>query len=225
MVDTWTPAYLTGYPAVVEQHGVRLSQLIGRRLTAVWLLWADERGEAEPWFCDAPVLLDFGGEQVEIDHCCSERLSITWNTIDPADASRWCAADVPPSPEGYGPLRWRRDVVDRLTALEGATLVDLELWVPVGDTPEQRRQPVQLDEASVWPSFRFADRRLTVMNTGDENGLRFGARYRDVEAVPLRPGVPPTLVRCRVPPVADPRLPSVWTDPEGLNGWSAAPRG
>lgn len=217
-MDSWDPAYLTGYPAVVERHGARLSQLVGRRLTAAWLLWAEADADV-PWFCDAPVVLDFEGEQVELDHRGGTELSITWNAIDRADASRWCAADEGPPAAGFGALRWRRRVVPQLAALEGSTLDDIQLWVPLGDTSDERRRPLQLAHESIWPSFGFAHQRLTVINAGDQNGLRFGSRYRDIVSLPVLPDVDATQVSSEVPLVGDPALPSVWHDLEGVNGW------
>ncbi len=47
-----------------------LAALVGRRLSAVWLVW--DRDD-DTWFADAPVLLGFEGEQVELCHQCSLR--------------------------------------------------------------------------------------------------------------------------------------------------------
>ncbi|XVS65101.1 hypothetical protein ACQPYE_03270 [Actinosynnema sp. CA-299493] len=47
------------------RHAARMRALVGRRLTDAWLVWDLERDE---WWADCPVLLDFDGERIEINH-------------------------------------------------------------------------------------------------------------------------------------------------------------
>jgi hypothetical protein len=70
----YQPRWLNGRRAVTVAHGRRLHALIGRRLTHSWLAW--ERND-DQWFADCPVLLDFDGMQVEINHQKFDDLSIT----------------------------------------------------------------------------------------------------------------------------------------------------
>ncbi|MET9578859.1 hypothetical protein ABZY30_25385 [Streptomyces massasporeus] len=65
--------------------------LIGRPLTRVRLVRDVQDDE---WFSDCPVLFDFTGEQVEINHQKFDDLSITWNTVDPRQPVRWADFDL-----------------------------------------------------------------------------------------------------------------------------------
>ena len=60
--------------------------LEGRKLTRALLVWdLDE----DVWFSDGLILLDFEGEQVEIVHQKFDEISMTWNTVDPAQPLDW----------------------------------------------------------------------------------------------------------------------------------------
>jgi len=72
----------------------------------VWDLQDDE------WFCDCPVLFDFDGEQVEINHQKFDDLSVTWNTIDTRRPVQW--------PDFR--LRWRPEPLSGLLSLRGLSL-------------------------------------------------------------------------------------------------------
>ncbi|WP_205302879.1 hypothetical protein [Nonomuraea montanisoli] len=64
-IPGYRPEWLSGRSAISTTHGARLGRLVGRRLTRALLVWdLDE----DKWFADCPVLLDFEGEQVEINH-------------------------------------------------------------------------------------------------------------------------------------------------------------
>jgi len=95
-IESYRPRWLTGRNAVMAAEGERLRALIGRTLTRTWLVWDLQDNE---WFPDCPVLLDFDGEQVEINHHKFDDLSITWNTIDPHKPVLWPDFD----------LQWRHD--------------------------------------------------------------------------------------------------------------------
>ena len=151
-IDGYRPHWLNDRAAVLAGHGERLRALIGRPLTRTWLVW-DVQDEV--WFPDCPVLLDFAGVQVEVNHQKFDDLSISWNTIHPHRPVRWPDFD----------LRWRADPLPELRALRGRTLRDLELLAWAGD---------DLARGTLALSFRFPDARLTVVNALDENGLAFG---------------------------------------------------
>ena len=114
----------------------------------VWDLRDDE------WFSDCPVLFDFDGEQIEINHQKFDDLSLTWNSIDPTRPVRWPDFD----------LEWRPDPLPELRALRGRCLTGVELleW-------ETR----DLAQGNVDVSFVFEAGRATVFNALDENGLSF----------------------------------------------------
>ncbi|MFE6306401.1 hypothetical protein [Nocardiopsis sp. NPDC057823] len=143
-IGGYRPRWVVG-AAAVGAYGDRLRALAGRRLTRTWLVWDVEGDE---WFADCPVLLDFEGEQVEVDHARLDDLSITWNTVDPAAPVRWpgftlCRRpDAHPAPNG---LRGRE--------LRGVDLLERKGCVDV--------------------RFRFDGGDLTVLNALDENELRF----------------------------------------------------
>jgi hypothetical protein len=91
------PMWLAGLDTIRRAHGERLARLVGRRLTAVDLVYVAEDGS---WFADTPMVLDFAGECVEICHRKFADLSITWNTIDrSAPIVGWEDSDFSP--------RWR----------------------------------------------------------------------------------------------------------------------
>ncbi|MEU5536959.1 hypothetical protein [Streptomyces sp. NPDC020362] len=116
----------------------------------VWDLQDDE------WFCDCPVLFDFDGEQVEINHHKLDELSVTWNTIDPARPVRWPGFD----------LQWRSEPLPELQALRGLALKDTELLEWMGR---------DVAHGNVDVGFAFETGRVTVFNSLDENGLSFDA--------------------------------------------------
>ncbi|MFI6874538.1 hypothetical protein ACIBL6_13945 [Streptomyces sp. NPDC050400] len=158
-IADYRPEWRSGYSAVLESSGVRLRRLISRPLTHAWLVW-DLRDDE--WFTDCPVLLDFDGEQVEVNHFKFDDLSITWNTISPHKPVRW---------PGFG-LQWRHDMRPDLCALQGQLLQDIELLEWAGD---------DLARDTVAVSFAFPETSLTIFNALDENGLAIGLpdlRYR-----------------------------------------------
>jgi hypothetical protein len=172
-VAGYQPRWLNGRRAVAAAHGRRLGALVGRRLARVWLVW--DRG-ADEWFADGPVLLDFGGEQVEVNHQKFSDLSITWNTIDPVGQATWSTGDDG-DPEAYTfHLGWRHDTLPELVVLEGQRLTAVELleWAD-GDVAD----------GMVAVSFVFADERVTISNALDENDLQLGTPYHGYRRHPL----------------------------------------
>ncbi len=151
-IESYRPRWLTGRNAVMAAEGERLRALIGRTLTRTWLVWDLQDNE---WFPDCPVLLDFDGEQDEINHHKFDDLSITWNTIDPHKPVLWPDFD----------LQWRHDARPELHALQSQVLQDVELieWMESKSA-----------QGSVDVSFLFPKEQLTIANALDENGLTFG---------------------------------------------------
>ncbi|SFW91656.1 hypothetical protein [Amycolatopsis australiensis] len=157
-IEGYEPRWLTGRQAIVSAHGARLAALAGRRLTGAWLAWDLDDGT---WFADAPVLLGFEGEQVELCHHKFDELSITWRTADPLRRARWTFGDDPAIR-----LAWRTGARAELAELQGRRLRSVELLEWAGD---------DLARGMVAPRFAFADGgAVTVHNALDENGLEFG---------------------------------------------------
>ncbi|WP_137991337.1 hypothetical protein [Streptomyces vilmorinianum] len=159
----YQPSWLNRRSDVVREHGHRLSGLAGRTLTRVWMVWDRQDDE---WFCDCPVLFDFEGEQVEINHQKFDDLSLTWNTIDPGDPVRWSGFD----------LQWRAEPLLGLSALRGLSLRGVDLLEWTGR---------DLAQGNVEVSFVFATSRVTVFNALDENGLSFAPPDRNQQSHPL----------------------------------------
>ncbi|MFC4494919.1 hypothetical protein ACFPA8_12315 [Streptomyces ovatisporus] len=163
-IGGYRPVWLNGRGEVTREHGLRLRGLVGRTLTRVWMVWDRQDDE---WFCDCPVLFDFDGEQVEINHQKLDDLSLTWNTVDPARPLLWPEFD----------LQWRPEPLPGLRALRGLPLGGVELLEWTGRDAAQ---------GSVDVSFVFeADRRATVFNALDENGLTFDPPGRRLRRLPV----------------------------------------
>ncbi|MEV4140492.1 hypothetical protein AB0J72_51050 [Dactylosporangium sp. NPDC049742] len=158
-IQGYRPRWRNGRDSIVTAHGARLAGLGGLTLRHVWLVWDLDDDE---WFADAPVLLDFGAEQVEIDHQKFDDLSITWNTIDPHQAIE---------DPGFR-LAWRAEPLPPLTELPGRTLDHVELLEWTGGDMADGSVAVGLDLGQTW---------LVVYNALDENGLEHhppGPSYR-----------------------------------------------
>ncbi|MER7169801.1 hypothetical protein [Streptomyces mesophilus] len=163
-IENYEPAAQNGLSSISATHGTRLAALTGRTLTRAWLLWDVEDDE---WFADAPVLLDFEGEQLEIQHLKFDDLSLTWNAVTVGGPFVWAEFD----------LRWRDDAVPELTALRGRRLEEIELL-------EWRGRDAALGMVAV--GFVFAHGRVTVHNALDENGLDFGPPESEYVRHPVR---------------------------------------
>ncbi|KAA8880464.1 hypothetical protein F3087_40835 [Nocardia colli] len=89
-IQQYQPEWVTGRAAIESAHGPRLVALVGRRFSGGWLAWDQD---ADEWFADCPVLMNFDGEQAEITHQKFADLSITWNSIAPVRNSTWSNGD------------------------------------------------------------------------------------------------------------------------------------
>ncbi|MGW6984226.1 hypothetical protein ACWGE1_33085 [Streptomyces sp. NPDC054932] len=159
----YRPPWLNHRRDIVREHGDRLRGLVGRTLTGVWVVWDRQDDE---WFCDCPVLFDFEGERVEINHHKFDDLALTWNTIDPGAPVRWSGFD----------LQWRADPLPELQALRGLELKAVELLEWTGR---------DMARGSVDVGFVFETGRVTVFNALDENGLSFAPPDRHQRPHPL----------------------------------------
>ncbi|WP_018253267.1 hypothetical protein [Salinispora mooreana] len=156
----YRPRWLRGIEAVARPHDPRLAGLVGRTLRHVWLVW--DLG-ADEWFADCPVLLDFGDEQVEINHTRTDDLSITFNSIDPHQPLTW------PTSDGFQ-LAWRPEPIAQLEELRGQELRHASLLEWAGGT---------MADGSVALGFDFLAGHLTIYNALDENGFLFGEPGRN----------------------------------------------
>jgi hypothetical protein len=158
-IEDYEPYWLNGRDEITVAHGSRLAALGGHTLRHVWLVWDLD---ADEWFSDAPVLLDFGVTQVEVDHQKFDDVSITWNTTDPNRRM------VDPWPN----LAWRSEPLPQLARLVGQPLRHVELLEWIGD---------DMANGSIAVGFTLAEDQLTVYNALDENGFEHtppGPEYR-----------------------------------------------
>ncbi|MER5207618.1 hypothetical protein [Streptomyces sp. NPDC002825] len=159
----YEPSWLNHRDDVVRKHAHHLRGLAGRTLTSVWVVWDRQDDE---WFSDCPVVLDFEGERVEINHQKFDDLSLTWNTVDPGAPVRWPGFD----------LQWRADPLPELQDLRGMPLQAVELLEWTG---------ADLAQGNVDVSFVFETGRVTVFNALDENGLSFSPPDQRQQSHPL----------------------------------------
>lgn len=153
-IPGYQPQWLHGRDTIIAVHGRRLADLAGLTLHHVWLVWDME---ADEWFTDCPVLLDFGDQHVAVNHQKFDDLAVTFDTIDLTQPVVW------PTSDGFQ-LAWRPEPLTRLTALPGQQLhhVDLLEWAG-GD----------LADGSIAIGFSFTAGHLTIYNALDENGLGY----------------------------------------------------
>ncbi|MET8522102.1 hypothetical protein [Nocardioides sp. NPDC004968] len=163
-IANYQPSWQCGLSAITRANGSRLGRLRGRSLTRSWLLW--DRNDDE-WFTDAPVVLDFAGEQLEINHQKFDDLSLTWNTIDPLLHVPYPDFD----------LVWRDDAVAQLARLQARTVTAVDLLEYRGD---------DMANGMIAVGIGFGDDYLVVQNNLDENGLAFGSPQREYHAHPIR---------------------------------------
>ncbi|MFC5821768.1 hypothetical protein [Nonomuraea harbinensis] len=157
-ISGFEPTFLVGLEAVRGEHGPGLAALGGRRLTGFALVRFVEDGD---WFADCPVVLDFGGVQVEVCHWKFDELSIGWNTIDTTAAiSGW---------EEYDELTpvWSSDD-ERLEPFVGQELREVALleWHP------SSRHDIAGGTIAV--EFVFDMGRFHIANALDENSIDLG---------------------------------------------------
>ncbi len=162
-VPTWT----NDLDALVTTQSGRLGDLVGRRLVGASLMWDAKR---DVWWADGPVVLDFDGVRLEINHQKFDDLSITWDTIDLDRPIRWAGSRRPK-------LRWRHDVPQDLAELHGRPVTGVQLLRWASD------DPTDLGNGSPEVGFAFGVREMTVFNALDENGLWFGPLGRHHQVV------------------------------------------
>jgi len=81
-IRDYRPRPVTTVRDLVARHGDRLHSLVGRRLDTAWGLCFVCDGE---WCSTGPLVLDFGGERLEVVAEGFDRLCVTWNEIDLAE--------------------------------------------------------------------------------------------------------------------------------------------
>jgi hypothetical protein len=157
----YRPRWLSGIDAIASAHAHALGSVVGRTLSSSWLVWDLDDNE---WFADCPVLLDFDGIQVEVNHKKFDHLSITWNEIDPLAPVDWPGGDY----EFH--LAWRSNAVVDLAALHGRRVTGVELLEWAGS---------DMASGMVAVSFVLGDGRVSIYNALDENGLAFDPPERE----------------------------------------------
>ena len=150
-IRDYRPRWLGSLAEVAAVHGRQLRSLAGRHLTHTWVVWDLDDDE---WFADCPILFDFDGEQVEINHMKFADLSITWNMVDPEQPVRW-----PPFR-----LAWRDNKPAQLAALHGQSVESVELLEWLGGDDD-------MANGSVAVHLTLTNGDLTIYNALDENGL------------------------------------------------------
>ena len=152
-IEGYEPAWHHDAEALAAVHRTRFVRLIGRKLKSGWLMWdMAERG----WFADGPVILGFGGTNVEITHRKFDECAITWNQVDMSAPIDWYATGIQ--------LDWRADPHAALRNARGRTLREVNI---VERTTVKEWRPRVLHAVE----FLFEGARLAVFNAMDENGL------------------------------------------------------
>jgi hypothetical protein len=96
-----------------ERATAELFALVGRRVTATWVVWDPED---DTWFSDGPVVFVLDdGRQLELGWQKFDDLSVTWGTVDLATTPTWYERQV----------EWRRDALPPLRGVAGGTVTDL----------------------------------------------------------------------------------------------------
>lgn len=163
----YAPVWLRGPDDVIAAHGDRLSALLGRTLTGAHLMW-DLRSDC--WWADGPVVFDFEGRQVEINHMQMDLVSITWDEIQVGTRIDWLGRR---RRQGWIPvfgapkIGWRSTAQSDLAPLLGCQLTGVQVLV------HQAQRSEDFADGTVSIGFCFADHRVEVFNALDENGLRF----------------------------------------------------
>ena len=153
----YEPDWQTGLPTIRALYESRLVGLVGKTLAQTFLLW-DENDDS--WFVDAPVVLDFRGDRLELNHWKFDELSITWNSIQLDEPVNW-----PGDREmGLFKLAWRADPFEQLAYLAGQQLQAVQLLEYVGQDAAHGMVAV---------NFVLDNGQMTVVNGLDENSLHF----------------------------------------------------
>ena len=150
-IEGYEPEWHHDAEALAAVHRARFSRLIGRPLVAGWLMWdLSERG----WFADGPVILGFGGANVEITHRKFDECAITWGRVDMTEPIDWMGIQ----------LDWRADPHAALRNARGKRLREVNI---VERTTIAEWRPRVLHAVELL----FDGARLAVFNAMDENGL------------------------------------------------------
>lgn len=154
-VGGYRPRWLYTAREVLDVHGKRLSDLIGRELRHTWLLWDRDLDE---WYREGPVVFDFADVRLTVCHRRSGECSLSWDDLDPTE----------PVDAGDESLRlsWRSDPVAPLPELVDRALAVLDV---VEDGDAAGRWVIEALE------FGFGDPRLRLSNDDGHNALSTGA--------------------------------------------------
>lgn len=153
--------------AVLKKDADSLRELIGSKLTDVWLAWHTDHDE---WFSDEAVVFRFGQRQLEACHIQISQLLITWNTVDLEQPPSWLGC------YGEMPLVWQKDRHPSIVPALNATLEDIAMVEYLPQAPANSRELLYALE------FKFDSGSLSMYNALDENGLKSeplsGPEYR-----------------------------------------------
>ncbi|MFC3384795.1 hypothetical protein [Couchioplanes azureus] len=152
-IEGYEPEWHYDAGALAAVHRGRFAQLIGRKLLHGWLMWDMS---ARGWFADGPVILGFGGTNVEITHRKFDECAITWDQVDMSAPIDWYATGIQ--------LDWRADPHAALRQARGRILREVNI---VERTTVAEWRPRVLHAVE----FLFEGARLAVYNAMDENGL------------------------------------------------------
>jgi hypothetical protein len=139
-------------------------------------MW-EQRQDA--WWADGPVVLDFDGRQVEINHMQMDLLSITFGAIDLDTRIDWLGhRRLRWLPTFGGPkISWRYDTHSEMAALYGRPLTGVQVLI------YRPGKPGDFADGTVSIGFSFGGWQLEIYNALDENGLSFEAMGTDREVV------------------------------------------
>ncbi|MGA5305522.1 hypothetical protein ACPCHT_36900 [Nucisporomicrobium flavum] len=152
-IEGYDPEWHHDAVALAAVHRARFSRLIGRKLLHGWLMWdMSERG----WFADGPVILGFGGTNVEVTHRKFDECAITWDQVDMTAPIDWYATGIQ--------LDWRADPHAALRNARGRILREVNII--------ERTTPAKWHSGFLHAvEFLFDGARLAIFNAMDENGL------------------------------------------------------
>lgn len=86
-IGNYNPTFWKDMTAFRLAEGPRLHALVGEPIRNTWAMWCDAIDE---WFCDGPVILQIGSDQLELA-AFELGFAATWNIIDRSKPLRWYA--------------------------------------------------------------------------------------------------------------------------------------
>jgi len=156
--------FLETAEAVLEKDADRLRELIGSKLTDVWLAWDTRHDE---WFTDEAIVFRFGQRQLEASHMQISQMLITWDTVDLKQPPNWlgCYEDLP--------LVWQKNKHAAARSVVGGSLEN----IAIVEYLNQEQGPVGLShlygkELLYAIEFKFDRGSLVLYNALDENGMQ-----------------------------------------------------